>query len=165
MLVTTRELLLGFLAEITVLTFLDVMGLLPISEVLTDVILLVAVIDGLLVTVFLIGVTVFVRVMVLGFVMTLLVLLLTGRGFLLAIIFFPISEVLTEVTDLTLAGEGLLVVAFLLEAAAFGLVTVLGFVMFLLVLLAVGRVVLGRVRFISLVLFEDIVLEEKLTRR
>jgi len=60
--VTTREVFFGFLVvlsmvlvETTLSTFLVVMGLLPISEVLTDVIFLVEVINGLLVAGFLVG--------------------------------------------------------------------------------------------------------------
>jgi len=111
----------------------------PISEVLTDVIFLVEVIEGLLATGFLVGPAAFVGTTLLVFVMFFLALLTDGRVVFGLTVFLPISEVLTDLTGLTLLGEDLLVMGFLTGAAAFGGAALLVFVMVLLVLLATGR--------------------------
>lgn len=87
-----------------------------------------------------------------------LVLLTVGRVVLGAAVVLPISEVLTDVIDLVLATDGRLLTGLPLEIGD------LGFVIFVLVLL-VGRVVLGAALRIWLDLTVDILLEEKLVRR
>ena len=131
-----------------------------------DLFFLVAVMAGLLVTLFLVEIAVLGLVTVLDFVIVLLVLLPAGRAFLGAAIFLTISEVLTDVIVLVLVVDGCLVTAFFVGVEAFGFVTVLDFVIVLLVLLAgVFRVAFGLVVFISLVLVVDILLAAKLFRR
>ena len=175
MVVATRVLLTGFvlvlvkvvvLIEISASAFLGTLVFLPTSEVLTDLFFLVAVMAGLLVTLFLVEIAVLGLVTVLDFVMTLLVLLPAGRLTLGILAFLPISEVLTDVIVLVLVVDGCLVTAFLAGVEAFGFVTVLDFVIVLLLLLAGAfRVAFGLVVFISLVLVVDILLAAKLFRR
>ena len=159
MVVATRVLLIGFvlvlvkvvvLIEISASAFLETLVFLPTSEVLMDLFFLVAVMAGLLVTLFLVEIAVLGLVTVLDFVIVLLVLLPAGRAFLGAAIFLTISEVLTDVIVLVLVVDGCLVTAFLVGVEAFGFVTVLDFVIVLLVLLAAGQAFLGAAIFLTI---------------
>lgn len=158
------------LVSTTELAFLRGLVLLPMSEVLIDVTVLVLVVDGRLVTVLSVGARGV--VMVLDLVIVFLPVFFVGRITLGRAALLPMSEVLMDVIVLVLTGDGLAIVlvlvmfllTLLVGAGRFMLLAALGAAIALLLGAVIFLAGLDVVVFIWLVLTVDILLEEKLLR-